>query len=105
MQIIVDKVFENPQLALYFPERKELMKMPRQYIVNVTYSIVGNDFKKWVHAKIQERNHRMTAAKKSPIDMIPLVNQAFQESSYVTSKFLVFFNLLNISFDVDTPFL
>ena len=70
-------VFENPELVLYFPVRKELMKMPRQYIVNVTYSIVGDDFKKWVHERIHQRNVRQTTAKKSEIDMIPLINTAF----------------------------
>ena len=37
----------------YLPEEeREIEKLPRQYLANLIYTIVGDKFKKWVAAKI-----------------------------------------------------
>ena len=50
-------VDQYPQLQVYFPtlelERKRLQK---QWILNVAYSVVGEDFAAWVKQGIELRN-------------------------------------------------
>ena len=42
------------------PDRKqELEKLPRQYIINVIYTKVGEPFKKWVDARVGERHEKV----------------------------------------------
>ena len=37
-----------PQVARYFPIDKEMKKLPRSYIANLIYTVVGSAFAKWV---------------------------------------------------------
>ena len=47
MQAFADKY---PGVNKYFPIEKEVEKLPRQYIANVIYTIVGPPFAQWVKA-------------------------------------------------------
>ena len=38
----------NPLIGQYFPEGKELLKLPRDWIANVANTVVGKPFEKWV---------------------------------------------------------
>ena len=39
---------QYPGVSKYFPIEKEMEKLPRQYIANVIYTVVGNPFAIWV---------------------------------------------------------
>ena len=40
---------------MYLPEAyKEIEKLPRSYVANVAYTVIGDDFKKWVDDIIEE---------------------------------------------------
>ena len=41
------------------PCEKEIVKLPKQYLVNVIYTVVGQQFSDWVRAKIEERNAKV----------------------------------------------
>lgn len=40
-------------------EEKEIMKLPREYIGNVIFTIVGEKFQSWVMEKIEIRNAKL----------------------------------------------
>ena len=40
-------------------EPREIEKLPRTYISNVIYTIVGDKFKEWVEKVMQERTDRI----------------------------------------------
>jgi len=39
--------------------RNEIVKLPREYIGNVIYTVTGQPFQDWVDAKVKERNARV----------------------------------------------
>ena len=39
---------------------KELVKIPRAYLSNVIYTIVGDPFRAWTDQRINERNQKVT---------------------------------------------
>jgi len=42
------------------PCEKEIVKLPKQFLINVIYTIVGDDFATWVKNRINERNAKVT---------------------------------------------
>jgi hypothetical protein len=42
----------HPDVKLYFPIKKEIYKLPKQFIVNVLFTKVGGPFSQWVKARI-----------------------------------------------------
>jgi len=36
--------------------KREILRLPREYIANVIYTLVGEKFKEWVTARIEARN-------------------------------------------------
>ena len=91
-----------PQLARYFPVEKEMEKLPRQYIANVIYTIVGNPFAKWVESQMRKRNDKIKAEQDMMIDMDPEIAEIFKASQSVSGKFhflstfLVHSSILNL---------
>ena len=52
---------KHPGFINYLPdEEREVEKLPRSYLANLIYTIVGDKFKQWVAAKIQERTDKRT---------------------------------------------
>ena len=39
---------KNPQVSSYLPDDKDIHRLPRQWLANVIYTLVGNDFGAWV---------------------------------------------------------
>ena len=71
------------------PDAKELAKVPRQWLANVIYSVVGQPFGDWVDEVIQSRNSKIVASDNKCIAMDPEVYAAFQSSTQVSSKYFV----------------
>ena len=66
------------------PCEKEIIKLPKQYLTNVIYTIVGKDFATWVRAKIEERNAKVSKDKDLMIAVDPAIAAAFQSSTAVS---------------------
>lgn len=67
-------------------EPREINKLPRQYLANLIYTMVGDPFRNWIEKKIQERNEKIMKEKNLAIEMDPDVLKAFRTSHYVSSK-------------------
>ena len=49
-----------PAVAQALPaETREVEKLPRAYLANVIYTIVGDPFKNWVDGEIAKRNEKI----------------------------------------------
>ena len=45
---------------VYLPEKdKEILKLPKQFLVNVIYTIVGDGFADWIKDRIVARNEKI----------------------------------------------
>ena len=62
-RLIWDEIADNQEMLSYLPEAKEVEKLPKQYLVNLVYAVIGDDFKAWVHERIQQRNAKVTVEK------------------------------------------
>ena len=90
-----------PQVANYLPDAKELHKVPRQWLANVIFSIVGQPFADWVDSVIQMRNSKIVANDNKFVAMDPEVYAAFQASTQVSSKFYLLLSNLYVSLAVN----
>ena len=84
---ILEKGQEHPQVVNYLPDERDIERLPRSFIVNVTYTLMGEKFKSWVHEVIVERNNRIAENRKLIIELDPAVAIAFRDSVNISSKF------------------
>ena len=71
----------------YFPEPVEMKKLPKQWIANVGYSILGDTFSSWVKQQIEERNDKLQVKGSLHIAIDPEVAAAFEASTAVSCKY------------------
>ena len=70
----------------YLPDSKDIPRLPRQWLVNVMYTVVGKEFADWVHRHIELRNGSMAHEKNLMIDLDPEVAKVFQGSTHVSTR-------------------
>jgi hypothetical protein len=56
---------------IHLPILKELEKIPKQWLCNLLYSVIGDDFARWVSERIKERNERVTVLRDLNINIDP----------------------------------
>ena len=83
----------HPEYFGYYPEAREIDKVPKQWLVNVAAAVVGQSFEDWVDEKVAERNDRVAVEKDVMIDVDPLIAQCIRESNAVSRKYQSMCNL------------
>ena len=74
-----------PAVGRHLPaEPREVEKLPRAYLANVIYTVVGDPFKEWVDEEIAKRNANIVKEQALAIDMDPEVYRAFMASQHVS---------------------
>lgn len=62
----------HPAVLRALPEvEKEILKLPRAYIANVIHTIVGETFRAWVKARVDERHVKIAEERQMLIEMDP----------------------------------
>ena len=75
-----------PQVMKCLPIlERERLTLPRSYIANVIFTIVGDDFKKWVD-RIVTRRHDERRQEQSQIKMDPEIAAIFNQSTATSGK-------------------
>ena len=81
-----------------FPtEYKECKKLPRQYIINVIYTIVGQPFRAWCNDKVDARHAGVVEKRDLTILMDPQIAAVYRESKAVSTNQGASYNLLKAS--------
>ena len=75
-----------PQVAPYLPEPDDHRRLPRQWVINLVYTLAGKPFADWVLEHVEARNRKVVADKQLAIMMDPEIMRAFQASTHVSSK-------------------
>ena len=52
-------ISDLPVIENYLPDDPDLEKVPKSWLVSVCAAVLGDTFKNWVHAQIEERNELM----------------------------------------------
>ena len=80
---------EYPELQAYFPSLDlERSRLQKQWMLNVAYSIVGDDFADWIKRNIEFRNQKLAQEKNLLIEVDADIAQAFHNSTSVSRMFL-----------------
>ena len=75
---------QSNTLVDYLPILKEQVKLPRQFIINVTFAVVGKPFSDWIKAQVEERNRSIAAKRDLLVNMDPRIAQKLAESNHVS---------------------
>ena len=68
-------------------EPREIEKLPRSYVANVIYTIIGDRFKQWVETQIQQRTQKNIEEQDMAIEMDQEIFDAFRASTNVSGKY------------------
>ena len=106
MDLILDFGLSRRAVVNALPVIREVRKMPRGYICNVIYTLVGEPFKKWVAEHCEERNELFQKKHGMEIKLQARIAEAALASTAVNCKFsslllyscLRHFNKYQISF-------
>ena len=74
--------------APYLPEPDDFRRLPRQWLINVAYTLIEKPFADWVHARTEARNSKLVEEQKLAIDIDPAILRAFNASTNISSKYL-----------------
>ena len=55
----------------YLPDERDMHRLPRYYIINVAYTIVGQPIKNFVSEGVRERNDKLAENRNLMIDLDP----------------------------------
>ena len=79
---------DYPIISEYMPDDRDFARLPRAWIANVIYTLVGERFKTIVANQIKARNEQLAEKKDLYISMDPNIARAFTNSSMISSKSL-----------------
>ena len=77
---------KTPRVAEYLPEERDIHRLPRQFVVNLIYTIVGEGIKSFVTKAIKKRNDQIAENRHLIIELDPEIAAAFQQSVNISSK-------------------
>ena len=73
-------------------EKREVKKLPRDYLSTVLYSIIGTPFAAWVERRIEERNEKIAEEQDLNAELDPDVYAAYAKSSSTSGKHAYIFS-------------
>ena len=65
------------EILRFLPDERDLLSLPRQYVLNVIYTLEGKDFADFIKEKIAERNDSLAKKQDLMIEMDPEIARAF----------------------------
>ena len=68
------------------PIEKELPKLPKQWICNVAYSLIGDPFRDWVMQQVEARNQKQAVERNLNIAVDPAIGALLMASTHVSRK-------------------
>ena len=74
-------------MSQYLPDEKDIHRLPRQWLVNLVYTLVGDSFGSWVTQHIKTRNDKLAEKQDLLIDLDPAIAAAFGSSLNISSKY------------------
>ena len=59
VELILEKIHEHQRAPLFIPDERDIDKIPRAWLCNIAYTVIGDPFSDWVRQAIADRNHYM----------------------------------------------
>ena len=68
------------------PIEKELSKLPKQWICNIAFSLIGEPFRDWVMNQVEARNQKQAIERNLNIAVDPTIRALLMASTHVSRK-------------------
>ena len=88
IESILKELKGNPMFMKHMPDEKEIPKLPKQWIINLASTTVGEQFDQWIVQKIFDRNQKLAEDKNLLISVDPEVAAAIKASNVISCKTL-----------------
>ena len=75
------------RLMNYLPDKRDIKRLPRYFIVNIIFTVVGQPIKDFVSKGVVERNNQIAENRNLLIDLDPEIADAFKQSVNISSKY------------------
>ena len=83
---MMNEAAKYPRVADYMPDGADLLRMPRQWLINVAFTVCGEGFERWINQQVKARNTKVAESNKLMIHLDPEIHRAYMESTQVSSK-------------------
>ena len=83
IECILDQCKTWPHIFKWLPHEKDLPKVPKQWLCNVIFTVIGEPFSDFVQAKIEERNSKRASTGAGLIELDPEIAAAFNQSTSI----------------------
>ena len=77
IKFLLAEGMKDVRVADYLPDLRDLHRCPRNWLINVISTIVGDSFREFVNKKIKNRNDHVAENRKLLIELDPAVARAF----------------------------
>lgn len=84
MDYILDFGLGYQDVVDSLPVVREIRKMPRCYVCNVIFTLVGTPFKDWVFKSCKDRNDRLKKAQNTSIVLDSRIAAAYEASTFIS---------------------
>jgi hypothetical protein len=68
---------KDERVQHYFPDLRDIHRLPRQFVVNVVFTVVGKPISDWVSEGIKARNDQLAENRHLLIELDPAIAEAF----------------------------
>ena len=83
---ILEQYKDHSELFKHLPEKAEQVKLPKQFVINLIYTLIGDDFEIFIRSKINERNDKLQEDRNLMISVDPQIAKIFYASNFVSCK-------------------
>ena len=82
-------LMQHQQIGEWLPDMIEVPRLPKEFLGNLAFSVLGAVFGDWVKGQILARNTKVLVERNNNIEMDPDMAAAFNQSTAVSSKYPV----------------
>jgi len=87
---------EKKEVMKFLPDERDIANVPRDYLINVINSVVGDEFRQWVEEKVSARNEQIKLNTNQYISLDPQIAKIFASASHSSCKSSRFIYIKNI---------
>ena len=70
----------------YLPEKRDIHRLPRNFIVNLLYTLIGDEIKHFVKGIVEIRNQAVVENQRMALELDDDIRRAFEVSTTVTCR-------------------
>ena len=93
---ICNYLMQHKTIGDWFPDMIEVGRLPKEWIGNVAFTILGQPFGTFIKDQIEARNRKVLVDRQNEILMDPEMAAAFQQSTAVSTHKGIGANLLRV---------